>query len=191
MAPLQGLVRIAQQPQRTADIGPGNDPGPLTIEPGLGTVLLGIVEGNRLLQGPEGRHQLAVMQGGRPWHEVGLQEKCRGLDALGQGEALFLELSRHVEFRPQGVEVPQPPEHGKELWRLPYHDETSMDAQAHGQLHPALRLQAGIEWSQGLHDAQPGPHHLTQLFSVELAGEHGGVHQVTKQHSELAPLRIG
>jgi hypothetical protein len=109
MAPLQGLVRIAQQPQRPADIGLGNDPGPFTVEPGLGRMLLGIVESDGLLQGSEGRHQLAVVQRCRPWHEVGLQEKCRILDALSQGEALFLDLSRHVEFRPKGIEIPQPP----------------------------------------------------------------------------------
>src|SRR4029450_440443 len=35
-----------------------------------------------------------------------------------------------------------------------------------------------------------GPHHLAQLFRVELAGEHGRVHQVTEQHSELAAFGI-
>jgi hypothetical protein len=34
------------------------------------------------------------------------------------------------------------------------------------------------------------PHHLAQLFRVELAGEHGRVHQVTEQHRELAPFRV-
>src|SRR5215475_5890519 len=36
-----------------------------------------------------------------------------------------------------------------------------------------------------------GPHHLAQLFRVELAGEYGRVHQVTEQHGELAAFRLG
>jgi hypothetical protein len=43
-----------------------------------------------------------------------------------------------------------------------------MDAQAHGQLHPALPLQAGIELAQGLHDAQPGPHRPLRVVFVRL-----------------------
>jgi hypothetical protein len=94
-----------------------------------------------------------------------------------------------------------------------------MNSQAHGELHPTLWLQAGIELAQGLDHTQPGAHgalgvvfvrlrvakvdqqaiaeilgdmalkardhlgtgvligthHLTQLFRVELAGEHGRV----------------
>jgi hypothetical protein len=32
------------------------------------------------------------------------------------------------------------------------------------------------------------PHHLAQLFRVELAGEHGRAHQITKERGELAAL---
>ena len=111
-----------------------------------------------------------------------------------------------------------------------HHHQPGMDAQAHGQVHPPLLRQAGIELAQGLHDPQPGPHrplgvifvgqgvakvdeqaiaevlgdmplkagdhlgtgvligphHLAQVFRVELAGERGRVHQVTEQHGELA-----
>ena len=35
-----------------------------------------------------------------------------------------------------------------------------------------------------------GPHHLAQVFGVELAGEDGRVHQVTKQHGELAAFGL-
>jgi hypothetical protein len=109
-----------------------------------------------------------------------------------------------------------------------------MDAQAHGQLHPPLLLQAGIEWSHRLHHSQPrpyrplriifvrlgvaevdqqaiaeilrdmsliasdhfgaglliGPNHLAPFFGVELAGQHGRVHQITEQHGELAPFGV-
>ena len=104
----------------------------------------------------------------------------------------------------------------------------------HSQLHTALLGQAGIQWSHGLHDAQPGPHgalgiifvrlriakvdeqtiaeilgdmplktgdhlgaglligphHLTQLFWVEPAGKHRRIHQVTKEHGELATFGV-
>jgi hypothetical protein len=35
-----------------------------------------------------------------------------------------------------------------------------------------------------------GPYHLAPLFGVELAGERGRVHQVTKQHRELAAFGL-
>ena len=117
---------------------------------------------------------------------------------------------------------------------LPHHDEPGMDPQAHGQVHPALLPQAGIELAHGLDHAQPGPHgplgvifvrlgvpevdqeaiaeilgdmplkagdhlgaglligphHLAQVFRIELTGEHGRVHQVTEQHGELAAFRL-
>jgi hypothetical protein len=34
-----------------------------------------------------------------------------------------------------------------------------------------------------------GPYDLTEFFGVELTREDSGVHQVTKQHRELAPFR--
>ena len=43
-----------------------------------------------------------------------------------------------------------------------------MDAQAHGQLHPLLLRQAGIELSHGLHDPQPGPHRPLGVIFVRL-----------------------
>ena len=117
---------------------------------------------------------------------------------------------------------------------LPHHHEPGMDAQAHGQLHPPLLRQAGIELPQGLDHPQPGPHgplgvifvrqrvaevdeqaiaeilrdmplkagdhlgarvligphHLAEVFRVKLAGEDGGVHQVTEQHGELAAFGL-
>ena len=35
-----------------------------------------------------------------------------------------------------------------------------------------------------------GPHHLAQVFGVELAGERGRVDQVTEQHRELAAFGL-
>ena len=117
---------------------------------------------------------------------------------------------------------------------LTHHHQPGMDPQAHGQVHPPLLRQAGIELPQGLHHPQPGPHrplgvifvrqgvaevdeqaiaeilgdmplkagdhlgaglligphHLAQVFRVELAGERGRVHQVTEQHGELAAFGL-
>ena len=36
-----------------------------------------------------------------------------------------------------------------------------------------------------------GPHHLAQLFRITLRGEHGGIHEVTEQHGQLAAFRLG
>jgi hypothetical protein len=107
-----------------------------------------------------------------------------------------------------------------------------MDAQAHGQAHPALLRQAGIELAEALYHAQPGPyralrvifvrpgiaevdqqaiaeilgdmsvkagdhlgagvligpHHLPEVFGIELARQGRRVDQVTEQHGELASL---
>ena len=35
-----------------------------------------------------------------------------------------------------------------------------------------------------------GPHHLAPVFRVKLTGQHGGVHQVTEQHRELAAFGL-
>jgi hypothetical protein len=39
-----------------------------------------------------------------------------------------------------------------------HHHQPGMEAQAHGQAHPALSLQAGVGLAQGLNDPQPGVH---------------------------------
>jgi hypothetical protein len=39
-------------------------------------------------------------------------------------------------------------------------------------------------------DAMIGPHYVSVLFGIELGGEFRGVHQVTKQHRELAAFRL-
>jgi hypothetical protein len=33
-----------------------------------------------------------------------------------------------------------------------------------------------------------GPHHVAQVFRIKLSGEHRRIHQVTKEHGELAPF---
>ena len=51
---------------------------------------------------------------------------------------------------------------------LTHHHQPGMDAQAHGQVHPSLLRQAGIELAHGLDDAQPGPHRPLGVVFVRL-----------------------
>jgi hypothetical protein len=59
LAALQGLPRRAQQPQDMGHKAPGNDPRVNAIDKGMGAVLLGMVEGNRLRTVRSGGCQLA------------------------------------------------------------------------------------------------------------------------------------
>ena len=56
----------------------------MPIEEGQGAVLLGVVEGNALLQVRAGRGELAQPEQGVPQRLVGLQEERRVVHALGQ-----------------------------------------------------------------------------------------------------------
>ena len=58
----------------------------------MGTVLLGIVEGDALRQMGLGRGKLAQIVQGVPEGRVGFQEKRRVADLLGQGEELLPQL---------------------------------------------------------------------------------------------------
>ena len=62
-----------------------------------------------------------------------------------------------------------------------------VDEQAIAEILRDMPLKAGDHLGAG---GLIGPHHLAQLFRVELAGEHGRVYQVTKQHGELAPFGV-
>jgi hypothetical protein len=50
-----------------------------------------------------------------------------------------------------------------------------------------MPLEAGDHFGAG---GLIGLHHLAQLFRIELAREHGRVHQVTKQHRQLAAFGV-
>jgi short-chain 2-methylacyl-CoA dehydrogenase len=62
-----------------------------------------------------------------------------------------------------------------------------VDQQAIAEILGDMPLKAGDHLGAGV---LIGPHHLAPLLRVELAGEHGGVHQVTKQHRELAAFGL-
>jgi hypothetical protein len=63
-----------------------------------------------------------------------------------------------------------------------------VDEQAIAEVLGDMPVKAGDHLGAGL---LIGPHHGAEIFRVELAGEGGRVHQVTKQHGELAAFRIG
>ena len=96
VAPLQGLVRIAQPPQGHGGIGSAHHPGVLPVAEGMGPVLLGVVEGNPLLKMGLGSGELAQIVQGVPEGIVGLQEERRVADMLGQGEELLPQLPRRL-----------------------------------------------------------------------------------------------
>ena len=50
-----------------------------------------------------------------------------------------------------------------------------------------MPLEAGDHFGAG---GLIGLHHLAQLFRVKLAGQCGGVHQVTEQHGELTAFGV-
>ena len=124
--------------------------------------------------------------------------------------------------------LPPATAHGAHYYR------PGMHANPHRQPHAAFLLQADVQRSHSLHDAQPspssplrvvfvrlgiakvhqqavaqilrdipikaldhrrtslliGPHHVAPVFRVELPGQAGRVHQVTKQHGELPTLGL-
>jgi hypothetical protein len=62
-----------------------------------------------------------------------------------------------------------------------------VDQQAIAEILGDMSLKAGDHLGAGV---LIGPHHLAQLFRVELTGEHSRVYQVTKQHGEMATFSV-
>jgi hypothetical protein len=100
MAPLEGLVRITKRPQDPSYIGQARDPRVNPIEEGLRTVLLGVVEGDTLLQVGSGRGQLSQEKQDAPQPPVGLHEECWVLRTVGQLEELLSQLMCRLVLRP-------------------------------------------------------------------------------------------
>jgi hypothetical protein len=63
-----------------------------------------------------------------------------------------------------------------------------VDEQAVAEVLGNMPLIAGDHLGTGL---LIGAHHLPEVFRIELAGEYGGIHQVTEQHRELAAFCLG
>ena len=102
---LQGLVRIAKKPER----GPqkrGKTPQGPAIEEGMRAVLLGIVQGNALLQVRAGRGEFSTHRTRLPPCHMGLQQETGILYALGQVQALLCQFVRRLELRPRVIKRP-------------------------------------------------------------------------------------
>jgi hypothetical protein len=59
LTPLEGLIRIAMQPQGMGRIGEANYPGVLPVEEGVRAMSLGVVEDNPLLDVCLGKSDLS------------------------------------------------------------------------------------------------------------------------------------
>jgi hypothetical protein len=88
---------------------------------------------------------------------------------------------------PHGLQHPQPGSHGALGIVLVRLGVAEVDQQAVAQILGDMALVAGNHFGTGL---LIGPHHLAEVFWVELAGEHGRVNQVTEQDGELAPFGV-
>jgi hypothetical protein len=62
-----------------------------------------------------------------------------------------------------------------------------IDQQAIPKILRDMALEAGNHLGAGL---LIGPHYRAEVFRIKLTGEHGGLHEVTEQHGELAPFRL-
>jgi hypothetical protein len=103
-----------------------------------------------------------------------------------KGRQPFLRQAR-VEL-PQGFEHPEPGPHGALGIIFVRQRVAEVHEQTVAEILRDMPLKARNHLGTGV---LIGPHHLAQLFRVELAGEHGRVHQVTEQHGELAAFRFG
>ena len=90
----------------------------------------------------------------------------------------------------QGLDHPQPGPHRPLGIIFVRQGIAEVDEQAIAEILGDMPLKAGDHLGAGV---LIGPHHLAQVFRVELAGEGGRVHEVTEQHGELAAfgLRCG
>ena len=89
---------------------------------------------------------------------------------------------------PHGLHHPQPGAHGPLRVIFMRQGVAEVDQQAIAEILGDIALKAGDHLGAGV---LIGPHHLAQLLGVELAGEHGRVHQVAEQHGELAAFGLG
>ena len=89
---------------------------------------------------------------------------------------------------PQGLDDPQPGPHGPLGVIFVRQGVAKVDEQAVAEILRDMALKAGDHLGAGL---LIGPHHLAQVFRVELADERRRVHEVTEQDGELAPFRLG
>ena len=89
---------------------------------------------------------------------------------------------------PQGLHDPQPGPHGPLRIIFVRQGVAEVDEQAIAEILGDMPLKAGDHLGAGL---LIGPHHLAQVFRVELAGQRCRVHQITEEHGELTAFGVG
>src|SRR5712692_28397 len=115
LAPLQGLLRIAQQPQHQGRKGEAKYSG---VREAMGAVLLGIIEGTALGQMLLGRDKLSKVLKRLAERPMCLHEERRVANALGQTEEPLSQLSRCLVLCRDEMKLPQSHQRYKELWCL-------------------------------------------------------------------------
>jgi hypothetical protein len=94
---LQGLIRIAQKPQRPGRIAEARHPGVCpSVEKSQETVLVQIVERTALLQVYSGEGKLSLPQQRASQRPVGFLQERRILSTLCHAEELFPQLTRRL-----------------------------------------------------------------------------------------------
>ena len=97
-----------------------------------------------------------------------------------------LLLQTHIELS-QGLHHPEAGPHRPLSIIFMRLGVAEVDEQAIAQILRDMALEAGDHFGAGL---LIGPHHLAPVFGVELAGEGGGVDEVTEQDGQLAAFGL-
>jgi hypothetical protein len=104
---LQRLVGVAQHPQREAQVEPAHQPGVLAVADEHGVGLL------------RGRQHQAMLQVQAGVGEFPQPEQRGAQGTLGQRQQVFAQLSGLLERCLDQVAIPQAPQRGKLLHRIP------------------------------------------------------------------------
>ena len=87
----------------------------------------------------------------------------------------------------QGLKDPQPGPHRPLGVIFVRQGVAEVDQEPIAEVLGDMPLEAGDHLGA---DLLIGTDHLTEVFGIKLPGQHRGVHQVTKQHGELAALGV-
>jgi len=120
LAPLQGLVGIAQTPQDLGEAASAKHPDMGRTEEAMSAVLLGSVEAYVLLYVCAGHIEITEEPRGIPQQQMGMRDPCRVVDMLGQAQGLLSQLPRHLILPPIIVQGPQSVQYAQELRCLPH-----------------------------------------------------------------------
>ena len=119
LAPLQGLSGIAKSPKDLGETGEAKHPVMGRGEEAVDAVLLGLVEGEALLQVYTGSVPCSEEEQDVPKYDMGMAEGCRVVETLGLVEHLLPLFPRGLELISIEIKNHQAPQHRQELWGLP------------------------------------------------------------------------